>query len=67
MTDPYKEEAELWQTAIELYSQRITKSMRIFGIEMTPDEARTMVLEELKTAVRLNLRELFLSKIKGKI
>lgn len=59
--------AEAWQKACETYSRNVCKNMRFFGVEMTPDEARAMVLEELKAAVRQNLRELFLKKIQGKI
>ena len=67
MDDEYKDEAERWQKAVKLYGQRMATNLRFFGIEVTPDEAEAMALEELKMAVRLNLRDTFYRLIQGKI
>ena len=67
MDDELRDEAERWQQCVKLYGKRLSKNLRVFGIEVTPDEAEAMALEELKMAVRLNLRELFFKMIQGKI
>ena len=67
MDDELRDEAERWQKAVKLYGKRLSKNLRVFGIEVTPDEAEAMALEELKMAVRLNLRDTFYRLIQGKI
>ncbi len=65
MSDSHPEEATEWQKAVSVYARRVSKEMRVFGIEMTPEEAHEMALEELKAAFRQNLRDIFLKKITG--
>ena len=64
--DERREASEKWSAAVAVFASRISANMRLFGIEMTPDEAYDMALEELKLAVRQNLRELFLEMLRGK-
>jgi len=57
--------AEKWQKAVALYATRLSTNLRMFGIEVTPEEAHDMATEELKLAVRQNLRDLFLKMMQS--
>jgi len=52
-----------WPEALDQYAKLVSGAVRELGIEMTQDEVRDMVLEEIKMAIRLHLRGVFLGKL----
>lgn len=52
------------EETIRNYSIRVSQQMRVFGIEMTPEEAKEMALETIKDAVRVHLRDALLDIMK---